>query len=107
MGRLRGAVLYTATPATGGRLAHRIEAAHLRRLERDVAGALAEFDPAGVWEEAQVPTDHGVRSPGRGALSGGHPAPLHVDHLAVDVAGAIRGENEHCFRDLAGVAKTL
>ena len=38
-------------------------------------------------------------------LPGWDPTAFHMDHLAVDVAGAVGCEEQHCFGDLAGVAE--
>src|SRR3954469_12082241 len=51
------------------------------------------------FARGQPPTSH--------VLSGGNPAPLDVDHLAVDIAGTVRRQEEHGFRDLARVSETL
>ena len=45
--------------------------------------------------------------PERRSSSGGYPAAFHADHLAVDVSGAVRGEEHDRFGDLAGIAETL
>ncbi len=73
--------------------------------DRDEPGyyAFFAFDPDGIRIEvfSWTPPEWSR------ALSGGHPAALHMDHLAVDVAGAVRCEEQHRLGDLAGIAKTL
>src|SRR3954447_9654528 len=44
---------------------------------------------------------------GSHVLSGGDPAALDVDDLAVDVASPVRRQEEHRFRNLAGVSESL